>query len=84
MSKSGWKKAVDEAARVQGSLKAVAKRLRISPQAIAMWNDPGPPAKHVLALEEMSGVSRYEIRPDLYGAPPRDPKSRPPASMEAA
>ncbi len=74
MDKRAWQKAVEIAAKKEGSLKAVASRLGISPQAIAQWDDPGPPAKHVLPLEAMSGVSRYLIRPDIYGEPPRDPR----------
>jgi DNA-binding transcriptional regulator YdaS (Cro superfamily) len=71
MSKSTWRKAVDEAVKALGSLKRVAERLGITPQAIHQWPEAGPPAKHVLALEEMSGVPRYEIRPDIYGPPPK-------------
>lgn len=76
MSKSGWRKAVDEAERRLGSLKAVAKRLGITPQAIAQWPNRGPKAEHVPALEEMSGVPRYEIRPDIYEPPTGRSKSR--------
>ena len=70
MSKIDWRKAVDEAVKAEGTLKKVADRLGITPQAIAMWPDKGPPARHVLELEAMSGVSRYQIRPDIYGPAP--------------
>ena len=74
MSKRATRKAVDEAVRRYGSLKAVAKRLKITPQAIVQWPSIGPPAKHVLALEQMSGVLRYDLRPDIYGPDPERSK----------
>lgn len=70
MSKPEWRKAVDQAVAAKGSLREVARVLGITPQAIHQWPVIGPPARHVLPLEEMSGVSRYAIRPDIYGTPP--------------
>lgn len=74
MSKLGWQIAVEEAVKSEGSLRAVAARLGITPQAIAQWPRKGPRAEHVPLLEEMSGVPRHEIRPDIYG-PSRRKKS---------
>jgi len=31
------------------------------------------PAEHVLAIELASGVSRHELRPDVFGPPPSAP-----------
>ena len=77
MSKSGWEKAVDEAVRRLGSRNAVAKRLGITSQAIAQWHPKrGPKVEHVPALEEMSGVPRYEIRPDIYERPPEPSRAK--------
>ncbi|WP_375732221.1 YdaS family helix-turn-helix protein [Xylella fastidiosa subsp. multiplex] len=28
------------------------------------------PAEHVLTIEALTGVSRYDLRPDVFGAPP--------------
>jgi DNA-binding transcriptional regulator YdaS (Cro superfamily) len=67
MSKSAMDRAVDEAVRKEGSRAKVAKRLGISRQAMEQWERVPP--RHVLALEAMSGVSRYVIRPDIYGRP---------------
>jgi DNA-binding transcriptional regulator YdaS (Cro superfamily) len=69
MSKSPTRKAVDEAVRREGSLKIVARRLEITTQAISQWERV--PSHHVLALEEMSGISRHELRPDVFGPPPK-------------
>ena len=74
MSKSPTRKAVDEAIRASGSLKKVAERLGISSQAISQWEKVPP--RHVLALEAMSGVSRHDLRPDVYGPPPKRAESR--------
>ena len=72
MSKRGWEKAVDEAIRRLGSRGALAKRLGITRQAILLWPKRGPKAEHVKILEELSGVPRHEIRPDIYDPPDRE------------
>lgn len=48
----------------------MAKLLGISRQAIGQWK--AVPAERVLALESISGISRYELRPDLYGPAPEE------------
>jgi DNA-binding transcriptional regulator YdaS (Cro superfamily) len=42
----------------------------ISPQAISLWAQV--PAERVLEVERLTGVSRYELRPDVYGPAPRE------------
>ena len=73
MSKSPTRKAVDEAIRASGSLKKVAERLGITSQAISQW-DKIPP-RHVLSIEALSGVSRHDLRPDIYGPAPKHSRS---------
>ena len=51
-----------------GGPKAVGDALGITRQAVEQW--PHVPPKHVLRVEALSGVSRYELRPDIYGDPP--------------
>jgi DNA-binding transcriptional regulator YdaS (Cro superfamily) len=51
-----------------GGARAIARVLRITHQAVIQW--PHVPAKHVLEVERLSGVSRYDLRPDIYGEPP--------------
>lgn len=52
-----------------GGLKSVAGKLGVRYQAVQKWRRSGRvPAERVLALEAVSGVSRSEIRPDLYPA----------------
>ena len=68
MSKDAKKKAVVEGIRRCGSLRKLAEKLGVRSQAISQWEIV--PAKRVLALEAETGVSRYELRPDLYGPAP--------------
>lgn len=53
-----------------GGPRAVAERLGISVQAVANWM-VCPPTR-VLELERLSGVSRYRLRPDVFGKPPKE------------
>jgi DNA-binding transcriptional regulator YdaS (Cro superfamily) len=58
------KEALKRAIEAAGGLTALAKPLGISAQAISQW-DEVPPLR-VLGVERASGVSRHELRPDLY------------------
>jgi DNA-binding transcriptional regulator YdaS (Cro superfamily) len=58
-----------------GGLGALAKGLGISPQAVDKWRRSGIPAERVLKLESMSGVSRSDLRPDLYPLETRTPST---------
>jgi DNA-binding transcriptional regulator YdaS (Cro superfamily) len=59
---------VDRAIKVCG-VGSLAASFKISPQAVDKWRRNGVPAERVLALEQLSGVSRTELRPDLYPDP---------------
>ncbi len=43
----------------------IARRLGISSQAVSQWKK-APPA-WCIQLEEKTGVSRHELRPDIFG-----------------
>lgn len=47
---------------------------QITGKAVAKWITEGVPAERVLKVEAATGVSRHELRPDLY---PRDDCSCP-------
>jgi DNA-binding transcriptional regulator YdaS (Cro superfamily) len=51
-----------------GGPRAVAPHVKLTRQAVAKWEVIPP--KHVLTLERLSGISRYELRPDIYGPKP--------------
>jgi DNA-binding transcriptional regulator YdaS (Cro superfamily) len=53
-------RAIDQA----GGLVALAGLLRVAPSTLSEWRRI--PAERVLAVEQASGVSRHELRPDLY------------------
>lgn len=55
--------------RVPGGQKALAKQLDISPQAVNQWVKGSRPVspRLALAIESLTGVSRHELRPDVFG-----------------
>ena len=58
------KEALKRAITKAGGLAGIADPLGISMQAVSQW-DEVPPLR-VIAVERITGVSRYELRPDLY------------------
>ena len=48
----------------------LAKTLQVTPQAISQW--VRVPVMHVLKIEQLTGVPRHELRPDVY-PPPNSP-----------
>lgn len=55
---------LDRAIKAAGGLTGLAASLNITKQAVAQWIEV-PPLR-VLEVERISGVSRSELRPDLY------------------
>jgi len=55
---------LERAINAAGGLTKLAASLKITKQAVAQW-DEVPPLR-VLEVERVSGVSRSELRPDLY------------------
>ncbi|WP_025031443.1 transcriptional regulator [Nitratireductor aquibiodomus] len=60
-------KIVEQAAEKVGGLNKLAAELGIKHQAFYSWRQV-PPAR-VLDLERITGISRHDIRPDIYGKP---------------
>jgi len=60
--------ALQKAIKAVGSQVALAEKLGIGQTAISNWiqKTKRVPAERVLALEAISGVSRHDLRPDLY------------------
>ena len=48
-----------------GSASELARQLGITPAAVLQWDRV--PANRALAVERISGVSRHQLRPDIYG-----------------
>jgi DNA-binding transcriptional regulator YdaS (Cro superfamily) len=57
-----------------GGARVVSRHIGLTRQAVSKWQII--PARHVLLVERLSGVSRYDLRPDVFGPPP-DPSWRP-------
>jgi DNA-binding transcriptional regulator YdaS (Cro superfamily) len=56
--------ALTRAVRLSGGQAEFARLIGITAQAISQWKEV-PPLR-VLEVERVSGVSRHELRPDLY------------------
>ncbi|MDO6718837.1 YdaS family helix-turn-helix protein [Psychrosphaera sp. 1_MG-2023] len=50
-----------------GTQKQLAEALGITEQAIGKWKNKKIPASRIVELENLLGVPRQELRPDLYG-----------------
>lgn len=66
--------ALTRAKNAAGGPSALAKKLGLKPQGVSQWTQV--PAKHALAVEELTGVSRHDLRPDIYGPAPRRPRRK--------
>jgi len=53
----------------------LAGALKIKPQAVSQWKLV--PADRVLKVEKLTGISRHELRPDVFGAPKPKRKATP-------
>lgn len=60
MQNEALQKAIEKA----GSQRALAQRLGITDSAISQW--ARVPTPRVLDVERITGVSRHELRPDIY------------------
>lgn len=63
------------AIRLAGGVPTVAKTMDISQPAVHRWRARGKaPAGRVIDLERATGgrVTRYELRPDVFGPAPTD------------
>jgi DNA-binding transcriptional regulator YdaS (Cro superfamily) len=59
--------AIKRAIESAGSQTALAIAVGVRPQAVQKWQASGRiPAERVLQVEVATGVSRHELRPDLY------------------
>lgn len=60
--------ALHRAKEAAGGVTNLARQIGITSQAISQWDRV--PAERVLAVETATGVSRHDLRPDIYGPPP--------------
>lgn len=48
------------------SLPTLAKKLGLTKAAVYVWRKNGIPVERVIQIEEITGVSRHNLRPDLF------------------
>lgn len=60
--------ALRRAVAALGGQSAMARLLGISQPSVWYWVDKGKalPPEHVLAVEDATGISRHDLRPDIY------------------
>lgn len=51
-----------------GGVRALARMIGRSSSTVAVWHTI--PVRHVLKLEGLTQIPRYELRPDVYPPPP--------------
>jgi len=75
--------ALKEAIELIGSQSAMARLLEVSQPTVSDWVNRMMrlPAEHVLAVEGATGISRHDLRPDIY---PREEGPRAPAGGRIA
>lgn len=59
-----------EAINAVGGQSQLADALNIKQGHIGMWvhrDKKAPPAEYVLKIEEITGISRHKLRPDVFG-----------------
>lgn len=66
--------ALARAKEAAGGPTALGRAIDLTPQAVSLWKEV--PAKHVLAVERITGISRHELRPDIYGPAPAKTKRK--------
>ncbi len=66
--------ALQRAILIAGNSTKLGKKVGVSRQAVEQWKVVPP--ERVLAVEKATGVSRYDLRPDIYGPAPEASKSR--------
>jgi DNA-binding transcriptional regulator YdaS (Cro superfamily) len=70
-------KAIKRACELAGGQTGLARRLKVSQGLVWQWVAGRLPvaAKRCLPIEDATGgkVTRYQLRPDVFGAPPSGP-----------
>lgn len=61
---------IEKALRIVGKGE-LAKHLGLSRAAVYVWSKKNKiPAHHILKVEQLSGISRYDLAPEIYGSKP--------------
>lgn len=61
--------AIDRAIEAAGGATRLASALGVRVNVVTNWRARGTvPAEQVLAIESATGISRHDLRPDVFGA----------------
>jgi DNA-binding transcriptional regulator YdaS (Cro superfamily) len=61
------KQALKQAVTIAGSSKLLGEGIGVTAERVRMWlHRDNLPAEYVIAIERITGVSRHELRPDIY------------------
>lgn len=52
------------------SLEAFGSKFRVDKSTVLRWERNGAPPDRVLAIEAETGISRHDLRPDIFGDAP--------------
>lgn len=69
MSMDTLSTAAQKAIKHAGGVVALASALDTGHYNVSKWSRKRVPAKYVLKIEALTGVSRHDLRPDIFGAP---------------
>lgn len=62
-------RAIDRAIEAAGGATRLASALGVRVNVVTNWRARGTvPAEQVLAIESATGISRHDLRPDVFGA----------------
>ncbi|QQQ40937.1 helix-turn-helix domain-containing protein [Stenotrophomonas maltophilia] len=76
--------ALDRAVQSAGSQQALAQLLGIKPPSVSGWYDRcRVPAERCIAIELATGVSRHQLRPDVFGPDPSEAQIEAVAQLRA-
>jgi Bacterial toxin YdaS len=67
------REALTRAIKIAGGYRALARAAGVSHQSVMKWKRVPP--RRVLAVEELTGIPRHVLRPDIY-PPSREPRGR--------
>lgn len=61
----GMEKLIEFFKANRGKQVRLAERLGLQPSTVSQWK--AVPPEHVLAVEDFTGISRHDLRPDVFG-----------------
>lgn len=54
----------------RGAASELGRQIGVTHSAVLQWQHSGVPAVRVLDVERLTGISRHDLRPDIFGPSP--------------